>query len=46
LAVVACDEPTDTVGNSGHAKDFILRSLGQFGQQLQVSLFGRDSIQT
>ena len=31
-AVVACDEPTDAVGKSGHTKNFILRSLGLFGQ--------------
>jgi hypothetical protein len=28
-AVVACEEPTDAVGNSRRTKDFILCSLGQ-----------------
>ena len=45
-AVVACDEPTDAVGNSGRTKDFILCNLGQLGQQVFVDLLGRDPIQT
>jgi len=45
-AVFACVKPTEAVVNSGHTTVFILRSLGQFGQQLQVSLLGSDSIQT
>ena len=45
-AVVACDEPTDAVGNSGRTKDFILCNLGQLGQQVIVDLLGRDPIQT
>ena len=45
-AVVACDEPTDAVGNSGRTKDFILCNLGQLGQQGFVDLLGREPIQT
>jgi len=45
-AVVACDEPTDAVGNSGRTKDFILCNLGQLGQQVFVDLLGREPIQT
>jgi hypothetical protein len=45
-AAVACDEPTDAVGNSGHTMDFILGSLCQFWQQFKVHLFWRESIQT
>jgi hypothetical protein len=45
-AVVACDEPTDAVGNSGRTRNFILCNLGQLGQQAFVDLFGREPIQT
>ena len=45
-AVVACDEPTDAVGNSGRTRDFILCNLGQLGQQVFVDLLGREPIQT
>jgi hypothetical protein len=34
VAVVAYDEPTDAVGNSGRTRDFILCNLGQLGQQV------------
>jgi len=30
-AVVACDEPTDAVGNSGRTRNFFLCSLDPFG---------------
>lgn len=40
-AVVACDKPTDAVSNSGHSKNFILRSLGRFGQQIQMISLAR-----
>ena len=45
-AVVACDEPTAAVGNSGRTRDFILCNLGQLGQQVFVDLLRREPIQT
>jgi hypothetical protein len=39
-AVVACDEPTDAVGNSGRTRDFILCSFGNLGQQVVVGIRG------
>ena len=45
-AVVACDEPTDAVGNSGRTRDSILCNLGQLGQQVFVDLLRREPIQT
>ena len=44
-AVVACDEPTDAVGNSGRTRDFILCNLGQLGQQVFVDLLGAIDVQ-
>ena len=44
--VVACDEPTDAVGNSGRTGDFILRGSCQLGQTGEVVLIGRSPIQT
>lgn len=45
-SVVAFDELTDAVGNSGHTKDFVLGSLCQFWQQFKVRLLWRESIET
>ena len=44
-ASVAGDERTAAVGNSGRTGDFILCSLSQFGQQVEIGLLGRDPIQ-
>jgi hypothetical protein len=41
-AVVACDEPTDAVGNSGHTKNFILCGPLQLRQVGEVPLIGRE----
>ena len=42
---VACDERTAAVGNSGHTSHFILGSLSQFGQQVEIGLLWREPIQ-
>ncbi len=44
--LVACDEPTDAVGNSGRTSDFILRGLLHWWQGGQVLFIGRGAIQT
>ena len=43
-ASVACNERRAAVGNAGHNKNVILRGLGQFGPQGQISLLWRDTI--
>jgi hypothetical protein len=45
-AVVAGDEPTDAVDNSGRTREFILCSLAQLGQQAFVDPLWREPIQT
>jgi len=44
--VVACDELTDAVGNSGRTKDFILRGQLQLRQVAEVFLIGPEPSQT
>lgn len=38
-AMIACDEPTDAVDNSGRIGNFILRSLAQLGQQFLIGRY-------